>query len=907
MKSPAFLTGSSPSALLPSCSLRCRGAASGGKRTEKNQRRGYPAFDVKPEVRRVFAAALLLGAMLLAILGRALYVSVRDAHESADWVDHTQRVLQAAAELDAAVLLLDASQRALLVTAAGEFRRDRDEAIQALRGRSAALLRLTADNPAQQARSRSIAGQAERLVVVAQENEAAVRANRRAPADVLESSEARANSAAIRTTLTALRVEERSLLAERQLRYQRDQERTLWIVSAAILAAAVMLVWAWWAYGRESMRHAQAESRFRDLVQALPVSLWQLRAMREMPLAFEFVSDNTQALRHVAVDVARSGYDRVFQTIHEDDQARVSESMRNSLRTLEPFSVRYRVPTADGLRWVHSSATVRQEADGSLLLSGYWSNVTAEQELRDALARATDEATSASLAKSAFLATMSHEIRTPMNGVLGLLELLGLTDLDAGQRSTLAVVRSSGESLLRILDDILDFSKIEANRLALDPAPASLRRLLEGTRQVYASHASGKGLVLQSDIDPRLAPALVLDRHRVAQVLNNLVSNALKFTERGSVTIQARLVSATEGRQQVAITVIDTGIGIAPEAASRLFQPFVQSGPETARRYGGTGLGLVISRRLATLMGGTLMLDSVPGQGTRAVFRCEFATAEGADPEAEASELAQRELQGLLARSRTAPAPEQAAQEGTLVLVVDDHPTNRMVLGRQLNSLGYAVETAADGREAFEAWKTGRYGLVVADCNMPGMSGYDLVRALRAHEKQHVLPRTPVFACTANAMPGESAICREAGMDEYLVKPIGMGELARQLRAWLPLPVEEEGVVNLGALAHAVGGDAALERQVLQEYRRTHEADARALHAAVEAGDTVRALQLAHRIRGACVALGSLPLAEAAGCLEDALRDPPGGNGVALAMAAFDDELARLLARLPAGVEPASG
>jgi signal transduction histidine kinase/DNA-binding response OmpR family regulator len=671
-----------------------------------------------------------------------------------------------------------------------------------------------------------------------------------------------------------------------------------WIVALAIGGTALVLLLAARGYRREALRRTNTESNFRDLVQALPVGVWRLRSDKQRGLRFEFVSDNTPLVRHVDQHMATQEYDNVFRSIHPDDRPRVWQAMQHTLRTLEPLDIEYRVPVGNAVHWLHSSARARREENGSVVLSGYWADVTRERALRDALSQARDEATRAMRAKSAFLAAMSHEIRTPMNGVLGLLELLSLTPLDTEQRSTLAVVRSSGQSLLRIVDDILDFSKMEAERLALDPAPASLHQLVESTCQVYSSHASGKGLLLTFSVDPAISPVLLFDRHRLGQVLNNLVSNALKFTERGSVTLRAQRVHGEGGWEQVRLTVTDTGIGVSEEEMDRLFQPFVQSAPDTSARFGGTGLGLVIARRLAELMGGSLTMHSEPGRGTTMTLVCSFPVADPGVLPADAAAGEQKALEALVSASRAAPEVPQAEAEGTLVLVVDDHPTNRMVLRRQLLSLGYAAETANDGRMGYEAWKTGRFALVIADCNMPVMTGAEMARAIRAHEAAHGLPRTPIFACSANAMPTEAGLCQEAGMDEYLVKPIGVAELGAQLGRWLPLP-RAGGTrgVDPQLLRALTGGDLAVEAELLDEYRRTHESDAQVLRQAVADGDLRRAAQAAHRIRGACVALGSSPLADATSCLEEALAagDP---SGVQACMAAFDDELARLLAAL---------
>jgi signal transduction histidine kinase/HPt (histidine-containing phosphotransfer) domain-containing protein len=515
-----------------------------------------------------------------------------------------------------------------------------------------------------------------------------------------------------------------------------------------------------------------------------------------------------------------------------------------------------------------------------------------------ALQAATAEARQASHAKSTFLAAMSHEIRTPMYGVLGMLELLGLSRLDGEQRSTLSVIRASAQSLLRIVDDILDFSRIEANRIDLRTTVASLEKLVARVCQVHSSRASAKGLLLRTDVAADLHPAYVFDRQRVEQILNNLIGNALKFTERGVVEVAVRVTERKPGADRLCLQVRDTGIGIDAQSQRRLFQPYAQADPDTASRFGGTGLGLVISRRLAELMGGTLTLHSVPGQGTTLTLECTFPLATDAQHAAAASEeAAQRALEALTKRSRPAPSVADAQAEGTLVLVVDDHPTNRMVLQQQLLALGYAAETAVDGREGYDAWKSGRFALVIADCNMPNMSGHELARAVRRDEQASRARRTPIFACTANAMATEAALCLEAGMDEYLVKPAELSALARCLAQWLPLP-RAPALVNHAMLRTIAGDDPAAIRRLLAQYLQTHQQDASALHAALARPDLVEVGRLAHRIRGACKTMGSLALESVVGLIEEqAVRGEL--DGLRQTMPAFDDELARLLSLLP--------
>ena len=423
------------------------------------------------------------------------------------------------------------------------------------------------------------------------------------------------------------------------------------------------------------------------------------------------------------------------------------------------------------------------------------SNATLEQRVEQRTAQvqealrqlevAKDEAEAANRMKSEFLATMSHEVRTPMNGVLGTLALVLDSGLEGEQRRLLTLAKSSADSLLVIINDILDLSKIEAGRMEIAPAPFNLRGACEAVFALLVVRANEKKLDLKVNISDQMPAWLLGDAGRVRQILINLTGNAIKFTERGSVTLTVTTPEISPTEATVHIEIIDTGIGIDPATQARLFQKFVQADASMARRYGGTGLGLAISKNLIELMGGSLGLRSAPGRGSTFSFDLRLPLA-AAPVDADAFDAAGASHDG---------APLSRELDGTSfgsrrVLVVDDNPVNLTVAAAMLKKFGHAVDLARDGGEAVAKALTRPYDAIFMDLQMPVMDGIAATAAIRGREGPNV--GTPIIALTANAMESDRVRSIAAGMNDHLTKPISPESLRAAVERWCPTPTTTE-------------------------------------------------------------------------------------------------------------------
>ncbi|MFA7342740.1 MAG: ATP-binding protein [Terrimicrobiaceae bacterium] len=514
----------------------------------------------------------------------------------------------------------------------------------------------------------------------------------------------------------------------------------------------------------------EVERRLRDVSEAAGEYIWEVDADGH----YTYLSDRVIDVLGYPMEKLIGQHPLSFVPAEDAESVRATSGAivreKKSFRDFE-----HRMIRGDGkIIWLSVNGVPVSNMLGQVTgYRGAGLDISARKHAEQELIREKEAAQAADRAKSEFLAVMSHEIRTPLNSVLGFADLLTETALDSVQKEQVDMIRRSGDALLVLLNDILDFSRIESGKMPIQPSSVDIRECLRDVADLYGATAQAKGLGIRIEVEDRIPSALCTDPGRLRQILLNLIGNAVKFTPSGEILVTAKRNTRDpeDGRFPLLVEVSDTGIGIPPDRVARLFKPFSQADSSTTRRFGGTGLGLAICKRLAELLGGDVSLVKSSSSGS--IFALELALV--TMPVFDEPESAKRDA---------SPAGETAGRQGEIwrLLVVEDNAVNRMLAQRMLLSLGFESDSADNGLAGVEAHEKNPYDIIFMDLQMPVMDGVEAAGKIREFEKSHPdRPRARIIALTADAMSGDRQRCLDAGMDDYLSKPIRRPELAMAL------------------------------------------------------------------------------------------------------------------------------
>lgn len=509
-----------------------------------------------------------------------------------------------------------------------------------------------------------------------------------------------------------------------------------------------------------------SERRFRSMAENAPgvvVEFFTDRNVRQW--GFNYVSPKLREVFHMRQEALLVDNEAILRIIVEEDRPVFLESLHRAIECKDRWEFKVRVQLHDGnLLWMRGILTLIEDENEQLIFHGLLMDITKEQSYKDVLLAAKEAAESATQAKSEFLSIMSHEIRTPLNALIGLSHLLLLEDPRDDQIENLRTLKFSAESLLALINDILDFGKIEAGKVLLEEIPFNLRELVEGIVASMSYQAEDKGITLRCRIDQAIGDNFVGDPTRLAQIINNLLSNAIKFTPSGSVDVRVLWRGAEQGKTRLEFRVTDTGIGIAQDKQKQIFRFFSQADTSVTRQFGGTGLGLTITRSLLRLLGSDVYLRSKPGEGSTFYFELMLGTV--SDSSQPAAPLAL--------------SAEDPDLRGNHILLVDDNRVNVLVAMKLLTKWGAEVDSADSGEAAYKMAQRTRYHMILMDIQMPGMDGYEATRAIRNLEDP-LLRSVPIIALTATVLEEVMAKAAEVGLNGVLSKPIRPAELKKNL------------------------------------------------------------------------------------------------------------------------------
>ena len=616
----------------------------------------------------------------------------------------------------------------------------------------------------------------------------------------------------------------------------------------------------------------------RTVEQALRESEEKFRTLAETITMPIFIHDGGRFIYVNHSTINMTGYSTeelltmdFWDVVHDDFKNQVKSYARRRLmgeEILPQYDLKI-ITKGNEECWIELSvAIIDFEGKKSVLCTGF--DITERKQMQEELQKAKEEAEAANRAKSEFLANMSHEIRTPINGIIGMTELILSTSLSLDQREHLELVKSSSDSLLDIINDILDFSRIEAGKLSLMEINFDLFNTIEKTVQVLALKAHEKGLELNCHIQPDIPTGLIGDQGRLRQVLINLIGNAIKFTEKGEVSVRVKKVRSVDNKTELKFSVKDTGIGIEPAEIGLLFKSFSQVDSSYARKYGGTGLGLAISKQLVEMMGGSIWVKSNKGEGSCFTFKITLGLSENAEKESFEKCILNEQI--ILNKQQTSMSSD--LMKPLNILVAEDSFVNQKLVVTLLRKKGWSVTAVQNGKETLKALETEKFDLILMDVQMPEMDGLRAAILIRQHEKEtgkHI----PIIAMTAYAMTGDREACLEAGMDFYLAKPIKANELYDVIGK--VLLGEQNGneiiINNLPSVLKAVDGDKELIKELVIGIVESIPKEMDYLKEYIGDGNTQQVEQIAHRIKGALSNFGAKVVCDLTYQLEHMARE----------------------------------